>query len=210
MRSTLVAGGAQQGFTLIELLVAAAIFIVLLGALTGLFVSSSRAYQRTGEASLAIQDEEAILQLLRYEFALAGYFGLGSDSGPAEGTQTLTIIRTGDSDIITIRYVEDEHVPSGPEQREVTFSVDPTTGMLVRSEPGTVDQEMVGGVELLHVMGYIRRDRGIVPVTSEACNGYCEVPQALAGLLLRVAFGDGSEWQFPVGLYNPQVIGGAS
>ncbi len=209
MRSTVVARGAQRGFTLVELLVAAAIFIVLLGALTGLFVSSSRAYQRTGDISLAIQDEEAILQLLRYEFALAGYHGLGS-GGPAEGTQTLTISRTGDSDVVTIRYVEDEYVPSGPEQREVTFSVDPTSGMLVRREPGTVDQEMVGGVELLQVTGYIRRDRGIVPVMSQECNGYCEVPQALAGLLLRVAFADGSEWQFPVGLYNPQVIGGAS
>lgn len=201
---------AGDGFTLIELLVAATIFIILLAALTGLFVSSSRAYQRTGQVSVAMQDAEAVLQLLRYEFALAGYFGLGADGRPAEGVETLAIERGELSDEVTIRYLEDEYVSGPPEERLVTFRVDSASDMLVRTEPGTVDQEMVGNVEQLRVVGYIRRDRGVVPVEAEECSGYCPVPQALAGLLLHVYFRDGTEWQFPVGLFNPQTIGGPS
>lgn len=202
-------GGAIDGFTLIELLVAATIFVVLLGALTSLFVSSSRAYRVTQERSEAIQDAEAVLQLLRYEFALAGYRGLGADSGTA--AESLVIDRVGDSHVITIRYIEDTYVQGGSAERVVTFSVDPASRELIRSEPDTVDQAMVGNVAHLEVLGYIRRDRQTVPLTDpDLCGGPCEVPQALAGLLLRVGFADGSEWQFPVGLYNPQTIGGSA
>lgn len=207
MRSRPNADARRGGFTIIELLVAATIFILLLAALTGIFVNSSRAYRRTSDVSVAMQDAEAVLQLLRYEFALAGYYGLGSDHRPPAGTETLSIVRVGDSDEVTIRYVEDEYVAGTAEERVVTFRVDPTNRMLVRIEPGTLDQEMVANVAQLEVLGYIRRDRVVEPVESEICGGPCPMPQALAGVLLRVAFDNGAEWQFPVGLYNPQATG---
>jgi type II secretory pathway component PulJ len=197
-----------RGFTLVELLVAAAVFIVLLGSLTALFVSSSRAYSVTNERSVVIQDEEAVLTLLRYEFALAGYRGLDANPSSAVGS-TLAIVDMSGSDVITIRYLEDRHVPGAPEERAVTFSVDPANRTLRRTEPGTQDQAMVANVARLKAVAYIRRDRATVPVVDQAaCGGYCEPPQALAGLLLRVEFVDGAAWEFPVGLYNPQTIGG--
>jgi prepilin-type N-terminal cleavage/methylation domain-containing protein len=198
----------RRGFTLVELLVAAAIFIVLLGSLTALFVSSSRAYAVTNARSTVIQDEEAVLTLLRYEFALAGYRGLGANPSSAPG-DTLAIVNQNGSDAITIRYLEDRYVPGQPEERAVTFSVDPVTRTLLRTEPGTQDQAMVGSVVRLVAVAYIRRDRATVPVVDPwGCGGYCDPPQALAGLLLRVEFVDGAAWEFPVGLYNPQTIGG--
>lgn len=199
----------RQGFTLIELLVSAAIFVVLLVALTGLFVGTSRAYDVTRERSEAIQDAEAVLQLLRYEFSLAGYRGL--EDVATSTADTLVIDQDGDSHTITIRYIEDTYVPGGSANREVTFSIDTGSRELIRSEPETQDQAMVGNVERLEVIGYIRRDRETVPLyDADLCAGRCEVPEMLAGLLLRVGFADGSDWQFPVGLYNPQSISGSA
>src|SRR5690606_3705544 len=109
-------------------LVTASIFIVILGSVGSLLVSSTRAYGVTSERSEALQDSEAVLHLIRYEVAMAGYRGLGEDTFDRPFTsgsdRTLVVTRTSDGDELTLRYFEDRYISgSDTGEREVVFYV---------------------------------------------------------------------------------------
>lgn len=195
-----------------------AIFVLLLAALGGLFASSTRAYSVNAERSEALQDAEAVVQLLRYELALAGYRGVGTDFDQAftldaGAAETVAIERGTDSDVITIRYFEDRYLGGGGDtgERRVSFSVDLDEGTLVRSELRSGGAEvstglLVGNVLDLRVLSLVAPDGSTVSVEDILVDETTVAPDRLAGLLLAVDFIDGRVWEFMVGLTNPQVF----
>jgi type II secretory pathway pseudopilin PulG len=209
-------GFAGVGFSLVELLVTAAIFIFVLGALGGLLVSSTRAYQVNAVRSEALQDSEAVLQIMRYEVGLAGYRGLGAATFDQPFTmgapETVDVRRLVTGDELTVRYFEDRFLESGDSgERAVTFRVDPASSTLERVERKAgvgalvVTELLVGNIQAMRVLDLVGPDRERVSVagvlaTTEAA------PDALAGLHFRVTFVDGSNWEFLIGLTNPQVF----
>jgi prepilin-type N-terminal cleavage/methylation domain-containing protein len=208
--------GSRAGLSLVELLVVMAIFVVVLAALGGLFASSTRAYVVTSERSEALQDAEAVIQLIRYELALAGYRGVGVDYDRAftldgAADETVRVERGDDSDVLTVRYFEDRYLGGGDTgERRVSFRVDPETETLVREERrtvgGTVTTELlVGNISDLRVTELVGPDRSRVDV-GEVIAGTAVEPDSLAGLIVVVDFSDGRVWEFMVGLGNPQVF----
>lgn len=208
--------GARAGLSLVELLVVMAIFVVVLAALGWLFASSTRAYTVTSERSEALQDAEAVIQLIRYELALAGYRGIDVDydrpftlDGGVD--ETLTVERGDESDVLTVRYFEDRYLGSGDTgERRVSFRVDPETETLVRQERrtvgGTVTTELlVGNIRDLRVTELVGPDRSRVSVDDVIAGTEVE-PDSLAGVIVVVDFSDGRVWEFMIGLSNPQIF----
>ena len=203
------------GFTVVELLVTAAIFVVVLGALGGLLVSSTRAYQVNAVRSEALQDSEAVLQLMRYEIGLAGYRGIGAATFDQPFTmgspETVVVRRTANGDEVTVRYFEDQFLPTGDSgERSVTFRVDAATKTLQRVERrpgnlvGTTDL-LVGNIDALQVLELVGPDRERIEVGAAIASS-AVWPDALAGLNFRVTFVGGQTWEFMIGLTNPQVF----
>lgn len=208
-------GAANAGFTLVELLVTAAIFIMVLGALGGLLVSSTRAYEVNAVRSEALQDSEAVLQIMRYEVGLAGYRGLGAATFDRPFTmgapETVEVRRLAAGDELTVRYFEDRYVAAGDSgERQVTFRVNAGTATLERVErrPGMgtagVTELLVGNIESMTVLDLVDPDRERVSVTDLL--GGSASPSALAGLHFLVTFVDDTEWEFLIGLTNPQIF----
>jgi len=204
---------SSAGFTLIELLVTAAIFILVLAALGGLLVSSTRAYQVNATRSEALQDSEAVLQLMRYEIGLAGYRGVEAatfDRPFTLGVETVEVDHEASSagDDVTVRYFEDRYLQGGDTgEREVTFRVNGVSNTLERVDrrpggAGTVTELLVGNVISMQVIDLVSPDRDRFPVGVVAGGG--AGPDALAGLNFRVIFADEREWEFMIGLTNPQ------
>lgn len=214
--STLRGPASIEGFTVTELLVTASIFIVILAAVLGFLVSGTRAYSVTSERSEALQDSEAVLQLLRYEVAMAGFRGIeASTFGRAFSSgsdDTLTVHRTSDGDVLTLRYFEDRFLSeSDSGERVVSFFVDETSNALVRQEDRPGDSSasqttelMVGNISNMVVIEVIGRWREQVTV-DEILDG-SEPPEAIAGLNMLIQFVDGTRWEFLIGVSNPQVF----
>lgn len=203
----------MAGFTLIELLVTATIFILVLVALGGLLVSSTRAYQVNAARSEALQDSEAVLQLMRYEIGLAGYRGVQAatfDRPFTLGVDTVEVDHEASAagDAVTVRYFEDRFLQgSDTGEREVTFQVNGASNTLERVDrrPGAasaVTELLVGNVRSMEVMELVGPDRERFSVAAVA--GGADGPPALAGLNFRVVFEDGRDWVFMIGLTNPQ------
>ena len=204
---------SSRGFSLIELLVTTVVFIIVLAALGGLLVSSTRAYQVNAARSEAIQDSEAVLQLMRYEIGLAGYRGVGAatfDRPFTLGTATVEVDHDASAagDEVTVRYFEDRYLQgTDTGEREVTFRVNGTSSTLERVDrrPGggsAVTELLVGNVTSMVVLDLVSPDRDRVAVSAVALGA--DGPDALAGLNFRVDFADGREWVFMIGLTNPQ------
>lgn len=199
-----------------EMLVVMGIFVIVLAALGAFFTSSTRAYAVTSERSEALQDSEAVVQLLRYEIALAGYRGIGVDYDRAftldgAALESVIVERDADTDVLTIRYFEDRYLASGDSgERRVSFSVDSETDTLVREERrvvgGAVTTELlVGNIRDLRVLDLVAPDRTRVSVADIIDEVELE-PDRLSGLIIVVDFTDGRRWEFMVGLTNPQVF----
>lgn len=65
---------AQRGFTLVEFMIAATISLVILAALTGAFVSSSRARDEMERANQQIENGRYAIQVLTDDLELAGFW----------------------------------------------------------------------------------------------------------------------------------------
>ncbi len=206
----------DDGFTVVELLITAAIFIVILSALGALLVSSTRAYGTTAARSDAIQDSEAVLQLMRYEVAMAGYRGLGADTYAQPFTtgaaESIVVNRTSTGDELTMRYFEDRYL-SGADtgERVVTFRVDSATNTLVRVEgrPGgagtTFTTELlVGNIASMEVVELVDRFRERFSIESLLASPGSG-PELLAGVNVIVTFIDGLQWEFLIGVSNSQT-----
>jgi prepilin-type N-terminal cleavage/methylation domain-containing protein len=186
----------HSGFTLIELLLAAAIMGVILTALSGLFVSTTRAYRANEDISERQQNMEAATQLLKYEIALAGYRGTDVNSSSASrklSGSSLTVIPGSGSapDILTIRYYEDRppHSPESPELQVVTYSVDKNSNNVwnLYRQQGTASQAKqpaVEGVTNLKVTEYrLKNGAASASMPSKI--------EDLAGMTLRLTFVNG-------------------
>jgi len=73
MRNYLVGLRKNEGFTLVELMVSLFLSSIVLMAGFGLFVSSNRAFQATGEVSMAQQTARAALDVMTSEIEMAGF-----------------------------------------------------------------------------------------------------------------------------------------
>lgn len=202
----------ESGFTVVELLLASFIMVLILAAVGGLLVSSTRAYGVTEERSEAIQDSEAVMQLLRSEIGLAGYRGLDDDYDrpfTLGDSDTLEVERTAGGDEVTIRYYEDRFLAAGDSgERTVTFSVDAASQALVRREvrPGAVESTelLVGSVGSMTITHVVDRGRTSTSV-ADILSGAATAPSDLGGLRVLVNFSDGQDWEFLVSTMNPQT-----
>ena len=202
----------RRGFTLVELLVVTAIFMIVLVALGALFSSGTRAYTVTAERSEAIQDSEAVFQLLRHELALAGYRGTEEDFDRpftlgGGGQETVIIDREVDGDVVMIRYFEDRFIETGDSgERLVQFYVD--DGTLIRRERrvGVDDfttELLVDSVSEMRVLDLIGPGRDRISV-AEVIADAGAAPLRVAGIIVAVEFRDGRSWELMIGLANPQ------
>ena len=201
----------RRGFTLVELLVVTAIFMIVLVALGALFSSGTRAYTVTAERSEAIQDSEAVFQLLRHELALAGYRGTEEDFDRpftlgGGGQETVIIDREVDGDVVMIRYFEDRFIELGDSgERLVQFYVD--DGTLVRRERrGVADfttELLVDSVSEMRVLDLVGPGRDRISV-ADVISDPGAAPLRVAGIIVAVEFRDGRSWELMIGLANPQ------
>lgn len=209
-------GLGQDGFTVVELLITSTIFVVILVAVGSLLISSSQAYTVTTVRTEAIQDSEAVLQLMRYEVALAGYRGLAQatyDRPFSSGaTDSIVVTRGGTGDQLTVRYFEDRYLSSGDTgERVVTFRVDGDQHTLVRVEgrpsggSTTYTTELlVGNIASMEVLAVIDRFRAEYPI-ADLIAGTVEGPETMAGVNMRITFVDGLVWDFLIGVSNTQT-----
>ena len=199
---------SRSGFTLVELLIAAGIFGVILLALTGLFVNSTRAYRVNETISERQQDTQAAIALFQQELSLAGYRGVCSDaSSNTFGQPTFAVVRgsaapdaPGD-DTITIRYFDDRYSGNAcGALRTVTFSAGTDQqgrpALLMQTEGITTPTPVVAGVEGLRLFGYVDNNGGLATDTMPS-TGFMAVS-------IELDFADGRFVRFVVGLRNPQ------
>jgi len=79
----------EKGFTLIELLIAMALALVIIGALSGAFVSQRKTYAVQEQVSEMIQNARAAMDMISREIKMAGYAPTGYDKTfEGGGTQT--------------------------------------------------------------------------------------------------------------------------
>jgi len=201
------------GFTVIELLITTAIFVVVLASIGTYLIAGTRTYEVTGQRTEQMQDSEAVLQLLRYEAAMAGYRGISESTYDRPftlgGPETLEIEMSGSGGRLTMRYFEDRFVgASDTGERTVTFYVDPAEHALVREEqrPGDVAtvELMAGSVARMDIIEVVDRDRVRYDV-DDIASGAVVKPNDVAGITLQITFTDGRLWEFLIGLSNPQI-----
>jgi len=198
---------SAYGFTLVELLVAAAIMALILSALGGLFVSTSRAYRANDEVSERQQSADAAAQLLSYEVGLAGYRGsTKSDVETREFKGSTLTITKGASDKLIVRHFEDRYVES--EEFIITFEVakdrdgffnlyhrQQEQDKIEANQDSSSKQPAIQHVQNLKVLKYIDKRGDEVPSIA---------PEDLAALKLELTFTDGLKKQVVVGINNPQ------
>ncbi len=215
----------QSGFTLLELLIASVIMVTILGALSGLFVSSSKAYRVNDKASTLQQSADAAGELLSYEIGLAGYKGSTNAAGSRKfttlglvPTSTLTIVKGSSataSDTITVRYFEDRFISTvEPEQLVITLNAVPSgtdrnlyrryeTQKAIDTPPYTQPdrRSAVEDVYNLKVLKYVKKNGSEVTSLTN--------PDDLVALRLEFTLmidGKTTKQQVVVGLKNPQQI----
>lgn len=101
-----------KGFYLLELLVAAAIMIIILAALGGLFAATVRANRSNTAASEGQQNAEAAIQLLKGEVGLAGYRGTDSAANSRTFSSSTLVVtpETSTRDRVTVQFFEDRYI----------------------------------------------------------------------------------------------------
>jgi Tfp pilus assembly protein PilW len=196
-----------KGFTLLELLVSAAIMIVILGALGGLFATTVRANRTTTRSSEGQQNAEAAIQLLKSEISLAGY--RGTDSQAAFRTFSAPILEvTAESstrDRISVRFFEDR--PDGavtntssPLMRTLIFGIN-STSELTRKLDAEDNLAVVEGVTSLKVTSYSSLSSTGSVVTSTAMPAD---RKTLRGITLELAVTGAPTKNVAIALSNPQ------
>lgn len=151
----------QSGFTIVELLVASVIMVIILGALGGLFLSTSKAYRANDKVSALQQNADAAGQLLSYEVELAGYRGsdnstngfssrtfstpilFGAASIPATTLRITANAALATPDNIAVSYYEDRFTSTSanPTRTSVQFSVDTRNNNLDRHASGETNAQ---------------------------------------------------------------------
>ncbi len=209
-------GRTTAGFTVTELLIASLILVIVLAALGRYIASSTRAQQASSDATVRIQDAEALQQILQYELQRAGYRGVDElyasrDLDASVGTSDTTVIIdvSGPSHVLEARYYEtDERFLAAGDTglRNVRFFV--SDGLMFRDDGTTTDPLAVAGtIASMRATTLIARN-GLPTIIDGPAT---EIPDRLAAIGIRLDFTDGSSWEFPVGFVAAQsleIVGG--
>lgn len=184
-------GNRTAGFTVIELLIASSIFLVILGALGGIFVSSQQGYSANREVSVAMGNVRAAIQSLQYDLSMTGYRGVDATSGPKDELSAPLQIQLGacgtaeEGCLITslaTSYYEDRFTDGSTDLKQVSYYV--ADGGLFRKEGSQAAAQVAEGIEELRLMKYQRRAGSTASAAGTA-------PDDLAGLSLRITFRQG-------------------
>lgn len=90
--------GKSHGFTLIEIMVAMGIFLVVLGAIYGVFISSNKSYHTQDRVAAAQQGVRVGIDFMVRDIRMLGLDPLSADAGIVEATDT-KILFTSDVDM---------------------------------------------------------------------------------------------------------------
>lgn len=178
---------ANQGLTVLEVLLAAAVLVILLGALAGVLASVRRSYQVTERTTREQETAELASQILHYDIRLAGYRGIDNEVESRNFSGPTLVVQEGDSDSISVRYFEDRFTGGEVTEQAVTFDV--TGGHLRRNGEAVVE-----GVTRLKVVEYVHRD-GERSTTKPPLN-------ELAALALELEFTSGQARDVLIALAN--------
>ena len=205
------------GFTLLELLVALVIFVLALGSITGLLVSSLRASELNERVSERVQDVEAAVRVIRADVELAGFRGvdeslIDDESRTFGGNATLEVtLPVSGPHSLTVRYFEDRLF--GADDRcggvcVVTFEIREVDGTRVLfrvegdgSDDDQDDQEgILRDMNSLRILGFLNRTGGNVPMESGSYAGI------ISAINVELVLSDDSEWVFPIAVPNAQTV----
>jgi len=175
---------SRSGFTVVELLVAAAVLLIILGALGAIYVATSRAYETNRAVTAAAGQMRGAIAALQRDVSQAGFTGrdpaaLGALS-PFQyelGPDSCFDGRCGrELEGLTVRYVVSAETGG---LHTVRYSV--TDGYLLQSTGGGIDLPLAEGITGLDAMNYVRAD-GSTSSTLDA------PPADVKGLELRIRF----------------------
>ncbi len=198
----------RSGFTLLELLVASSLFMILLGALSGTLLSTTRAYRAEDRMASLGQERESAEQQLQYEISLAGF--RGTTKTDYDGTAltvgaapfVLVPNASGGSEQITIKYFENRTYGSASKEvKTVVFSVDSQTHTLLRRQ-GLTAEAIASGVTKLRVVRYLPLG---ATGSERDCSSACAAapPTKTVGAILELTFTDASVRRIPITFRNP-------
>lgn len=191
----------EAGLTLVEMLIAAAILMVMLGALGGILVATNRAYETNRAVTHGSGQLRSAVQAMQYDVGLAGFCGVTSGCGHETPLSITTVDDGGDRSVVSMasRYTENRY-GAGEAAVEVVYSV--ADGSLLRSENGASPVEIAQGIAGLKLVGY-RSSADLDPVV----RFIRPAAEELVGVDLRIDYLQGatvSTEQFTVLLQNPQ------
>lgn len=126
-----------KGYTLIELLVSMAIAMVVLGALSGSFISQTKAYNAQENINEMQQNARAAMDLMAREIKMAGYDPTGA---------SFAAVVTFASD--QFRFVADvdkdgDTTSATEENEDITYSFDAANNQLLRDDANDGKAAMV-------------------------------------------------------------------
>lgn len=223
------------GFTLVELLVALAVFLLALGSLFALFVSGTRTNRVLTQQSIALQEGEGIVQLIRYEVGLAGFRGTSGEReafsetspnpslSPALPLECLSVdvslcvqLDPSGSDTVTIRFFEVDGPVGGADVGEQWLTYRVADGALFRVDHLRVEVDQNGGTIQTYLapqelIGGVRELRVVEFVSVDRVAtpleaGVNPAPNEIVGIRFRVEFEDRSVWTFLVGVSNSVTV----
>lgn len=147
--------GSESGFTLVELLISAAILIVMLMALGGIYVSTHRAYETNRAVTASAGQLRSAIEALQYDLALAGYCVQEACSFGGTPLEVSTSVADGQRVVseITAKYQETRY--GAGSVISVGFRVEDER--LLRSQGGS-EVSIADGVSRLLLLGYRSSD----------------------------------------------------
>ena len=170
----------QQGFTLIELLIAMALALIIIGALSGAFVSQRKAYDTQEQISEMNQNARAALGMMSGEIKMAGFAPTGYDTAYENDptvAQTSPMMQRIDSTaarFVGIPYGETElqiiadlngDGDTSDTDENVTYAYDSTNKKITRTTGGATD-DLVENIQSF-TFKYLESD-GVTEVTNSA------------------------------------------
>lgn len=147
---------SERGITIVELLIAGAILVTILGALGGILVSTSRAYEANRSVTSASGQLRSAIQAIQYDVSLAGFCGVTSGCTIADALGMQVVEEDGVRRVLALEstYRETRYTDSMSPER-VRYELD--QGRLLRSVGGGEPSAIADGIESLDLLGFRSR-----------------------------------------------------
>ncbi len=154
----------RDGFTIVELLVAAALLLVILGALGALYVSTTRAYRTNQEVTSAAAQMRSAVEAIQRDFSQAGFTGrsrtaLGEPFGLDLGNQVCLTAADGEEqcgrnvETLRISYATDSEAGG---LTQVAYTVE--DDLLLQESGGGAPLPLAENIAGLDLLRYVRAD----------------------------------------------------